>query len=791
MQENHSNLEKDTNLREVVDRYVRYWYLFVLGALLALAIAFLYLRYSTAIYLTKTTILIKDEKTGNGAEELAAFSGLGGFLSKFQKNKIENEIAIFKSKKIIGNAVEELKLNVTYESIGTIKTSELYKYKPFEVNYLSFTDSVNKIPSLHFKIIDQTTFSISLIESGIAAVHNFGEKVSLPFGDITVVPNLEDDGKFASFSSKDIKVIYNDLEKVTSAYQKRLNVVNENSSSNVVVLSMQSPVRSKAEDFLDELVNQYNKDAISDRNQIAQKTSDFIDSRLNIITKELDSVESNKEQFKSSNRLTDIEAQAQMVLENASDFQRRQFNVNTQLELANTMIDYMETSSENDLLPANLGFEEGGVSQSVVNYNNLILQRNRLLKTSTSKNPVVVNLNNQIADIRKNILGSLKNTTNALKLSLRDLNYQESSLNSKLSKVPTQEKIYRGIERQQTIKEQLYLFLLQQREEASISLAVTAPKAKVIDNAYSTDTAVAPQKSIIYGGAALAGLLVPFLILYLGQLLNNKILNRKDIENRIPSMSLVGEVPKLKKDEDQLIKINDRSVLAESFRILRTNLQYLFINKLNDSHKANTVFVTSTVKGEGKTFVAFNLALTIALTGKKVVLVGADIRNPQLHRYLPKESQDLKGLTEYIIDPELSIANISAQSNENKNLSIILSGAIPPNPAELLMEDRTKQFFEKIREEYDYVVVDTAPSMLVTDTILINKLADVTLYVFRAGYTEKRLLEFTKDAIEDGRLANVAGVINNVSMANFGYGNKYGYSYQKEKPSVWKSWFKR
>ncbi|MEZ4779866.1 MAG: polysaccharide biosynthesis tyrosine autokinase [Flavobacteriaceae bacterium] len=790
----HRSSDNELSVRETLEKYTRYWYLFVLGVLIAICLAFIYLRYTTVSYLSTGTVIIKDEKSGGGPEELAAFSGLGGFLSKFNNNKIENEIAIFKSKRIIKEVIAALDLNILYESIGTIKTTELYEYKPFKVQYLTVIDSISEkgtFPKLFFEIKDESQFRLYNDSKSIDTIYKFGTKVNLPFGSITVIPNLDSSTKFKSFFLKTISVSFSNLDKVATNYQRNLVVVNEISNSNVVRISLESPVRSKAEDFINELVFQYNKDAIDDRGQVAKKTSDFIDSRLEIITKELDSVETNKETFKSSNRLTNIEAQAQLILENASDFEKRQFNVNTQLELANTMIEYMEDSSFNDLLPANLGIEGGDVSESVNNYNELVLQRNRLLKSSTAKNPVVINVNSQIEEIRQNILNTLKNTTNSLKVSLRDLNFQESVLNSKLSKVPTNEKIYRGIERQQIIKEQLYLFLLQQREEAAISLAVTSPKAKVVDKADSSIFPVSPKKSIIYLGALLSGLLLPFLFLYLRQLFNNKIANRRDIEHSMPYLNLIGEIPKLKKDEQQLIQLNDRSILAESFRILRTNLQYLFINKLENAQKSNTVFVTSTIKGEGKTFVAFNLALTIALTGKKVVLVGGDIRNPQLHRYLSKSSQNSKGLTEYIIDPSISIQDISAKSKENENLSIILSGAIPPNPAELLMESRTKQIFDELRQIYDFVVVDTAPSMLVTDTILINKLADVTLYVFRAGYTEKNLLEFVKDAMEDGRLVNVAGVLNNVSMSNFGYGNKYGYSYNDEKPSFWNRLFKR
>jgi tyrosine-protein kinase Etk/Wzc len=786
-----SHQEKEHSLREIVDQYTRYWFLFVVGVVIAIVGAFIYLRYTTSYYLSSATVIIKDEKSGGGAVELAAFSELG-FFNRFGNNKIENELAIFKSKRIIREAVETLNLHITYENVGTIKTSELYEYKPFVVQYLSFSDSIDRraAPKLYFEVLSGTQYRVENEDLSIESTYDFGAKAVLPFGEITVIPVLDNPKLFNNYIGKTVAVIYRDIDALGSIYQKRIKVVNEIKNSNVVLLSIQSPVRSKAEDFINELIFQYNKDAITDRGQVAKKTSDFIDSRLEIITRELDSVERNKEQFKSSNRLTNIEAEAQLILENASEFEKRQFDVNTQLELANSMIEYMEKSSVNDLLPSNIGLEGDDITQSVINHNSLILERNKLLKSSTARNPVVVNVNNQIEGIRINILNSLKSTTNALKLSLRDLNFRESLLNSKLSQVPKKEKIYRGIERQQTIKEQLYLFLLQQREEASISLAVTAPKAKIVDKAFSSRTPVSPNKPLIYLGAGLAGFLLPFLFIYGGSLLNNKVNNRRDVEKALKETSLIGEIPKLKKGDEQLIQLSDRSILAESFRILRTNLQYLFINKLKNSHKANTVFVTSTIKGEGKTFVAFNLALTLALTGKKVALVGADIRNPKLQRYLPDHSPNKKGLTEYIIDPSLSVSDLVSTSSSNENLSIVLSGVVPPNPAELLMEKRTKVFFDEIRELYDYVVVDTAPSMLVTDTIIINKLADVTLYIIRANFTEKRLLDFPQDAIDDGRLVNVATVLNNVSMNNFGYGNKYGYSYTDEKKSFLKRMFR-
>ena len=783
----------ETPLRELIEQYTRYWYLFALGVIAAMVCAFIYLRYTPKLFQSRATIIIKDEKSASSPMEMAAFSQFGSFLSRFNSSKIENELAIFNSKRIILETVKELGLNIRYESVGAIKTSELYSYIPFEVKFQSFneTSGTRGVPQLYFEILSATEFKIEDEEQIIEGTYKFGQQISLPFGDITVLPNLEAPEKFNSFFDRVVMVTYHPIESIALDYQEKVVVENEIKNSNVVELTMLTPVTEKAEDFLNELVHQYNEDAINDRNEIAKKTSQFIDSRLQIITHELDSVERNKELFKSNNRLTDIQAEAQIILENASEFNKRQLDVSTQLELSNTMIEYMEGSSKYELLPSNIGIEGEEVALSVNNYNQLILYRNKLLQTSTPKNPVVENVNNQIEQMRSSILGSLKNTSHGLKVAMKDIDFQESAINSKIAQVPAKEKIFRGIERQQTIKEQLYLFLLQQREEASISLAATSPKAKVVDNAYSSKSPVSPQSPLIYLGSILAGLLAPFLVIYGSQLLNTRVSSRRDVERHLHKTPILGEIPRLRRGETELIKHNDHSILAESFRILRTNLQYLFINKLEGSEKCKTIFVTSSIKGEGKTFVAFNLALTLAQTGKKVVLVGGDIRNPQLQRYLPDNLRSKKGLTEFIVYKDLQAADVTSQSEHNENLSIVLSGSIPPNPAELLMQKRTGKLFEELKETYDYVILDTAPSMLVTDTILINKFADITLYVVRAGITDKRLLDFPQDAINDGRLANVAVVLNNVNLNNFGYGNKYGYAYAREEQSFLKRILKR
>ncbi|NNJ82186.1 MAG: tyrosine protein kinase, partial [Flavobacteriaceae bacterium] len=547
----------DQTLGDLTKPYTRYWYWFILGLLITFIGAYLYLRYSTPIYEVQAKVIIKDEKNSSGFLELSAIPELGNFMSRYGNSKIEDEIAIFTSKRLITNVVDDLNLNTVYRAVGNVITSELYTRKPFTVQFLkNNSDNDIPFPELFIEIQDETSYSISGNGIGNAGTYKFGERVSFDFADLIVLPNLEDQALFEKYTDESISVTHSDPESVALGYQENLKLLNEVVNSHVIQFSLESPTPEKARDFLDELITEYNDDAVNDRNQITRKTLNFIDSRLQIISRELDSVELDKELFKSKNRLTDIQTEAAIILESASEFDKRQLNIATQLELTNTMIDYIENEDENELLPTNIGIQEGDVVSAVNDYNELLLQRNRLLKSSTTKNPVIINLNNQIEQIRSSILQSLINTRNGFQISLRDLNYGESSLNRKIEKVPAKERIYRDIERQQSIKEQLFLFLLQQREEALISLAANASKAKIVDNAYISAVPVAPKRLFIYLIAFVFGLLLPFIGIYLKNLFNNKIPNREDLERLLKNVSILGEIPKLSKGTQDYITQN-------------------------------------------------------------------------------------------------------------------------------------------------------------------------------------------------------------------------------------------
>ena len=378
-------------------------------------------------------------------------------------------------------------------------------------------------------------------------------------------------------------------------------------------------------------------------------------------------------------------------------------------------------------------------------------------------------------NLRPTIIQNLQKSKEGLQLAVNSYEQEQNLVSGKIAKIPTQEKMFRSIEREQQIKEALYLLLLQKREETQISLAVTAPKARIIDKAFK-DKQVAPKAMIFILASLLMGLLIPFALIYLLELFDNKVKSKHDIEKLSNGKPLIGEIPQLEKGADELIKVNDLSPMAEAFRILITNMNFMLPKK-----KGKVVFVTSTVKGEGKTFVSVNLALTLASPSKKTIIIGSDIRNPQLQRYNTAR-KGLIGLTEYLNDENVKLEEIVHPSSFNKNLDVIYSGSIPPNPTDLLSNGKYEVLIETLKEKYDYIILDTAPLMLVTDSFLISEVADITLYVTRSKYTEKSLIDFANKNIDAGKIKNVAFVLNDVDKDYFGYGNKYGYGYSaKEK----------
>lgn len=783
MNNTESNVN-DISLRDQLRPFLSAWPWVILSVFICLLISSLYLRYATKQYQATASIIIKDTQFGGGLSETGVLGDIGLFGNNF--NSVENEIEILNSKRLLSNVIDFYKLNVIYYRKGNIKESDVYKNRFLDITQLKNDSLELKKEKISFfvKSINDSLFGFKFKEEEKWIDKKYGEVIRIdgqnflftPHNNLIVTDSVKQD-------EEDIlNVTVYPKQKLIQNYHSRLNVVSSSKRGSVVNLSITDVVGDRAVDILNQLIEEYNKDAINDKNIVAKNTAEFIEERLNEISKDLDSVELGIESFKTNKQVTDIEVETAIDLQKANQIEADLLKVETQLSIGRSLKEFMVKDLEKSVTTAGLGINDSQLNLLIEKYNEILTTYQRVGQTSTSESPVMIQLTNELTSLKRNIFTTLDNYLNNLKLERSKLEQKANQVNSTISRVPGNEKTSRSIKRNREIVEAIYLILREKKETTAISLAVTAPKAKIVDAGYASEVPISPKPKIVLLAALFLGVLIPIGLVYLKQLFYNKIESRKDLERNLPEVSILGEIPKLESDASDRIVTNDRSVLAESFRIIRTNIQY----KLNTlAHKETpVVLVTSTVKGEGKTTTAFNLASTFAYSGKKVLLIGADIRNPQLHRFFNRKLKHKKGLTEYLVNTDFDLNDLVLTVDDNPKLSLLLSGAIPPNPAELLMQDRIMKLFEDAKSQYDMVIVDTAPTIVVTDTFLINKYADITVYVSRANYTDFSLLEYISDSIKAQKLANVAMVINSVKLANFGYGNKYGYSYTADKRST-------
>jgi len=774
-----SSTNKDTIIN-IVELYLSKWKIILFFILMATAFAFIKIRYSTSIYQATATIKLKEDENSRSLSEISTLAN-GGIGSPLPN--VIDEIEIIKSRSIITSVVKDLKLNTRFFVLGKVKNEETYLNPPLDISFFindSIVDNINT--SLFIKIISDQKYELSNIdthkllefEDSETTLYNFGDKVEASFGSFVITPNILE---FGTSPGSFVEINITPVDQIVDYYLSEVQVITSE-NSNVIKLSLNESKKEKAKDILNKIVEKYNEDVIKDKEKIVQITSDFITNRLNIVSNELEKVDFTAESLQKNNRLTALGSQSNIYLQSERETGSKINEISNQIQLAEYMLDEIKnTDSDSDLLPGDIGIMDSGVAQITKSHNELVSRRNQILKNSSNKNPTVINLNNQISALRDNLNQSFNNVISTNEITLNNLNRDNSVIRSQIYSAPTKERQFRDIKRQQDIKESLYLYLLQKREETAITLGMSSANAKIVDLAYTNDIPISPNKKIIYLASILMGIFIPIASIYVVDLLDNKVHTKEDLQ-RLVKAPYIGDIPESKAKLKVVNKI-DYSPKAEAFRMIRTNINFLL---QNNDRLCKTIFITSTAAQEGKSHTSVNLASSFSFSEKKVLLIETDIRVPRVNDYLKISSK--KGLTDFISDKSLSIDDIIVKIADNEFLDVIPSGAIPPNPAELLMNDRINYLFEHAKTKYDYILVDTAAVGLVTDTLLISDHADIFIYVVSANNIDKRQLYIAQTMYEEKRLPNMVTLLNG-SVKKKGYGYGYGNN-----PKAKKKWYK-
>ena len=766
--------EEQINIQEILFRYLIHWPWFVVSVIVCVALAWGYLRLTTPVYNISATVLIKDEKKGGGANMSSELEkmGLNGFVSS--SSNIENEIEVLKSRTLAREVVSSLGLFVTYMDEDKFPNKELYRTSPVLVSLTP--QEADRLPqTMEIDMLLQPAGAMDVqVKVGKKEYRKHLEKLPAVFPT--------DEGTVAFFVNNDtlsslrpesvtterhITAYINRPFAVAKGYAGSLSITPTSKATSVVTVSLKNSNTQRGKDYIDKLLEMYNINANNDKNEVAQRTAEFIDERIDIISKELGSTERDLENFKRSAGITDLTSEAQIALTGNAEYEKKRVENQTQINLVMDLKKYLQ-GSEYEVLPANVGLQDAGVAGAIDRYNEMVAERKRLLRTSTESNPAIVNLTTSIRAMRSNIQTTLDATLKGLEITKADLIREASRYSRRISDAPTQERQFVSIARQQEIKSGLYLMLLQKREENAIVLAAIANNAKIIDEAQADSTPISPKRMTIYLAALVFGIGIPVGVIYLIGLTKFKIEGRADVE-KLTSLPVVGDIP-LADEKTGAIAVfeNQNNLMSETFRNVRTNLQFMLENG------KNVILVTSTISGEGKSFVSSNLAVSLSLLGKKVVIVGLDIRKPGLNKVFNIPKKDY-GITQSLTNPSVNLMDLVQPSDINRNLFILPGGAVPPNPTELLARDGLEKAIETLKVNFDYVILDTAPVGMVTDTLLIGRVADLSVYVCRADYTRKAEFTLINELSENRKLPNLCIAINGLDLQKKKYGYYYGY----------------
>ena len=772
--------EENIDIKELLFKYVIHWPWFVGAVVACLIAAWIYLYMSTPVYNISATVLIKDDKKGGSAGMLSGLESLGldGMISPSQN--IDNEIEVLRSKTIVKEVVENLGLYISYTDEDEFPSKNMYKTSPVQVSLTPQEADLLEEPMIvEMTLQPQGSIDVN-VEIGDDEYQKHFEKLPAVFpthkGTLaffqtpdSILPSKKASEEIVGVERtvRNITATINKPLAVAKGYCGNMTIEPTSKTTSVAVISLKNSNVQRGKDFINKLLEMYNINTNNDKNEVAQKTAEFINERISIISKELGSTEKDLESFKRGAGITDLTSDAQIALTGSAEYEKKRVENQTQINLLQDLQKYMQNEGY-EVLPSNIGLQDVNLSAAINRYNDVLVERKRLLRTSTENNPTIINLDTSISAMKENVQVSLDRVLRGLYITKADLDREANRYSRRISEAPGQEREFVSIARQQEIKAGLYLMLLQKREENAITLAATANNAKIIDDAIADEAPVSPKGKMIYLVALVLGVGIPVGVIYMLELTKFKIEGRADVE-KLTSVPIIGDIP-LTDEKQGAIAVfeNQNNLMSETFRNIRTNLQFMLEND------KKVILVTSTVSGEGKSFISANLAISLSLLGKKVVIVGLDIRKPGLNKVfnIPRKGV---GITQYLANPEKNLMDLVQLSNVSKNLYILPGGSVPPNPTELLARDGLDKAIEMLKKNFDYVILDTAPVGMVTDTLLIGRVADLSVYVCRADYTHKNEYTLINELAENNKLPNLCTVINGLDLKRRKYGYYYGY----------------
>lgn len=757
------------------------WKWFVLSLIICLGAAHIYLRYATPIYQAAAKLLIKEEQNGRRGNSIQSSANLGIISNS---NGIDNEMEILKSRTLAQQAVYDLKLYTTYRHEGRIKDHLIYGEQ--EVNVDMDYEHLKKLNApMNFKItregrnyhvvgsyfvpIDDNSYN-----PGPVTVDKVITALPATLGTRVGMVKFTQNGNYMLRDGESLKVTMIAPEIAAGKYVGSLSVSPSTKATSIAQLVITDEIPQRAIDYLKQLAIVYNRQANEDKNQIAVRTEQFINQRLEKINAELGNTEGQLENYKKRNNMVQLSMNASTAFSNADSYAQKLNEANTQVALLDELTKYMnEPSNRHQPIPSNVGLNDASATSLINKYNEIALQRNQLLHSASESSPTVTPLTSQLDDLQASIKRAMSQARAGLNIQRNSIASQQGKYQGQISNTPEQERILTQIGRQQEVKSGLYLMLLQKREENSISLAATADKGKLIDNPVFAGK-VTPKDSMILIIAFGLGLAIPALILFLLAFFRYKIEGHDDVA-KLTKLPIIADVAiasdRAKTKADIVVHENKNNLMEEIFRSLRTNLQFLM--KEHDK----VILMTSTTSGEGKTFIASNVAISFALLGKKVVLVGLDIRKPRLAELFEIDDHH-HGITNLLIKDNITWDDVNKQivnSGVNSNLDLLMAGPVPPNPGELVTRKSLEETMDILKEHYDYIIIDTAPVGLVTDTLALGRIANATVYVCRADYTQKSSFGLINGLAYEKKMPNMSIVLNGVDLSKKKYGYYYGY----------------